>query len=117
MTVTTRGAHNHSSATSNLKEADTSTLVLFDFDGTITTRDTLIEFVRFYKGKRKYWTGMLMLAPMLALFAFRIIPNWKAKQFFLAHYFKRESLANFRSRCFAFSTKLLPHLIDRKSVV
>ena len=54
MTVTIRDAHNESSATSRLQEADTSTLVLFDFDGTITTRDTLIEFVRFYKGKRKY---------------------------------------------------------------
>jgi len=111
MTVITRDAHNESSGTSSLQEAGTSTLVLFDFDGTITTRDTLIEFVRFYRGKRKYWTGMLMLAPMLALFAFKIIPNWKAKQYFLAHYFEGESLANFRSRCLAFSTKVLPHLI------
>lgn len=111
MTVTTRDAHNDSSTTSNLQEADTSTLVLFDFDGTITTKDTLIEFVRFYKGRRKYCTGMLMLAPMLALFALRIIPNWKAKQLFLAHYFRGESQANFHSRCLAFSAKLLPQFI------
>ena len=69
------------------EEIDASTLVLLDFDGTITTRDTLIEFVRFYRGSRNYWLGMAMLSPMLALYALKILPNWKAKQYFLTHFF------------------------------
>ena len=86
-------------------------LVLFDFDGTITTKDTLIEFVHFYRGRKKYLLGMAMLAPYLALYALKIIPNWKAKQFFLARYFRGEKLADFNARCAAFSSEILPTLI------
>jgi phosphatidylglycerophosphatase C len=88
-----------------------STLVLFDFDGTITTRDTLIEFVQFYHGRSTYWLRMLMLTPVMALFFLRLIPNWKAKQFFLSRYFKGEPLEDFNIRCLDFSRKILPHLI------
>jgi HAD superfamily hydrolase (TIGR01490 family) len=89
----------------------TSVLVLIDFDGTITTRDTLIAFVHFYRGKLMYWFGMLMLAPWMAMFLLKLIPNWKAKQFFLARYFKGESISDFNARGLAFSKKVLPALI------
>lgn len=111
MTSMTWNADEQIVDTSLQHDTNTSTLVLFDFDGTITTKDTLIEFVHFYRGKKNYWLGMLMLTPMLVLYALKIIPNWKAKQFFLAHYFKGESISNFTSRCLAFSTKVLPSLV------
>jgi HAD superfamily hydrolase (TIGR01490 family) len=88
-----------------------SKLVLFDFDGTVTTKDTLIEFVNFFRGRKKYLLGMIMLAPYLALYALKLIPNWKAKQFFLAHYFKGEKIADFNARCQEFAAKVLPSLI------
>ena len=87
------------------------TLVLFDFDGTITTKDTLIEFVQFYHGKRTYWWRMMMLAPVMVLFLLKLIPNWKAKQFFLSRFFKGEKLGDFNTRCLDFSQKVLPSLI------
>ena len=86
-------------------------LVLFDFDGTITTKDTLIEFILFYRGRHQYLFGIVMLAPMLALYVTKLIPNWKAKQHFLSHYFKGENVDTFNSRCRDFSTKVLPALI------
>src|SRR5690348_15773750 len=61
-------------------------LVLFDFDGTITTKDTLIEFLTFYKGKVRLLAGLVILSPMLALYALRLIPNWKAKQHLLKYF-------------------------------
>src|SRR5687767_13366823 len=93
------------------EEVGASTLVLFDFDGTITTKDTLIEFVHFYRGKKQYWRGMLMLSPILTLFALKIIPNWKAKQFFLSQFFKGEKISEFNARCLDFSKKVLPALV------
>jgi HAD superfamily hydrolase (TIGR01490 family) len=86
-------------------------LALFDFDGTITTKDTLLEFVRFYRGPRDYFFGMAILSPVLALYAVRLMPNWKAKQYFISHYFKGEKVSEFDSKCFEFSTKILPGLI------
>lgn len=85
--------------------------MLFDFDGTITTKDTLIEFILFYRGWNQYLFGIVMLAPMLALYVTKLIPNWKAKQHFLSHYFKGENINTFNSRCGDFSTKVLPGLI------
>lgn len=91
-------------------------LVLFDFDGTITTKDTLIEFVLFYRGRHQYLFGIFMLAPMLALYVTKLIPNWKAKQHFLSHYFKGEKISDFNSRCLDFSTKVLPSLIRPQAI-
>lgn len=91
-------------------------LVLFDFDGTITTRDTLIEFVRFYRGNKKYLESMVMLAPILALYKLKLLPNWKAKQHFLARHFRGEKIEVFNSRCIEFSMHVLPSLIRPKAL-
>ena len=93
-----------------------SQLVLFDFDGTITTKDTLVEFVRFYRGNKKYMESMVFLSPILALYACKIIPNWKAKQFFLARHFRGEKIDDFNSRCQEFSKNVLPALIRPKAL-
>ena len=93
-----------------------SQLVLFDFDGTITTKDTLIEFVRFYRGNRKYLESMVLLSPILTLYACKMIPNWKAKQFFLSRHFRGEKIDDFNSRCHEFSAKVLPSLIRPKAL-
>lgn len=105
-----KATENNSYSTAPLKTAG-SKLVLFDFDGTITTKDTLIEFVHFFRGRRQYLLGMLMLAPYMGLYALKLIPNWKAKQFFLSQYFKGEKLAHFNAKCLEFSRKALPSLI------
>ncbi len=88
-----------------------STLALFDFDGTLTTRDTLIEFVKFYRGNRKYRMGMLVLAPVMALYVLRLIPNWKAKEYFLTQYFGDEPIESFNTRGEEFARTVVPKLI------
>lgn len=88
-----------------------NTLVLFDFDGTITTKDTLVSFAIFYRGRKNYLLGMMRLAPVMALYALKILPNWKAKQFFLGRFFRGEKLEYFNRRCLDFSTKVIPSLV------
>ena len=90
-------------------------LVLFDFDGTITTKDTLLEFARYYRGPTQYFVSMSMLSPVMALYCAKIIPNWKAKEFFLSRFFKGEKIEDFNARCCAFSTNTLPSLIRREA--
>ena len=85
--------------------------MLFDFDGTITSKDTLIEFVHFYRGRNNYLLGIAKLLPVLVLYALKIIPNWKAKQFFLTRFFKGEKMEDFNRKCFNFSTVILPSLV------
>ncbi len=64
------------------------TLALFDFDGTITTDDSLIKFIRFVVGDAKFAIGMVALSPMLIAYKLKFIPNYKAKQTMLGYFFK-----------------------------
>ena len=91
-------------------------LVLFDFDGTITTKDTLIEFLTFYKGKARLLAGLAILSPMLALYALRLIPNWKAKQYLLKYFIGGAKLDEFNAVCNKFSTRVIPTLIRPKAL-
>ena len=70
-------------------------LALFDFDGTITTDDSLIKFIRFVVGDTKFIWGMILLFPMLTAYKLKLIPNYKAKQYMLSYFFKGMSEENF----------------------
>ena len=63
-------------------------LVLFDFDGTITTKDSLADFIQYATGSFTYYMGLLVLSPMLAFYKLNFIPNHIAKQKLIANYFK-----------------------------
>lgn len=63
-------------------------LALFDFDGTITTDDSLLNFIRFVVGDRQFLVGLIVLSPMLVLYKLKLIPNYKAKQYMLSWFFK-----------------------------
>jgi HAD superfamily hydrolase (TIGR01490 family) len=66
-------------------------LALFDFDGTITNRDSLEEFIIFARGAPRYYAGLFYLTPMLLLYKLKIIPNYRSKEIFLRHYFNHFS--------------------------
>ncbi len=70
-------------------------LALFDFDGTITTDDSLIKFIRFVVGDAKFIWGMILLSPMLTAYKLKLIPNYKAKQYMLSYFFKGMSEEKF----------------------
>jgi phosphoserine phosphatase len=40
------------------------TLALFDFDGTLTTKDSLEEFVKFAVGKPSYYFKLALFSPI-----------------------------------------------------
>jgi HAD superfamily hydrolase (TIGR01490 family) len=63
-------------------------IALFDFDGTITTDDSLLKFIRFVVGDRRFLLGLVVLSPMLVLYKLKLIPNYKAKQYMLSWFFK-----------------------------
>jgi len=64
------------------------TLALFDFDGTLYKKDSLLEFTRFSKGNAAFSRGILMLFPDLAALKLGIRNNEKTKEKFIRHFFK-----------------------------
>ena len=71
----------------------------FDFDGTLTTKDTLLEFIRYAKGSTGFWLGFLRYAHLLALMKLGFYPNWKAKQKVFSHFFKGMTIEEFDAIC------------------
>jgi len=70
-------------------------IAFLDFDGTITTDDSLIKFIRFVVGDVKFIWGMILLSPMLTAYKLKFIPNYKAKQYMLSYFFKNMSEEKF----------------------
>lgn len=74
-------------------------IVAFDFDGTLTRKDTLIEFIRFAKGSAALFVGLLLLSPWLVAFKLKLYPNWRAKERLFACFFKGMKQAGFNMLC------------------
>ena len=87
----------------------------FDFDGTLTTKDTLLEFIRYAKGTLAFGLGFMRYAHLLVLMKLGLYPNWKAKQKVFAHFFKDTTLDDFDAVCqkFAASSR---HLLRPKGI-
>lgn len=86
-------------------------LALFDFDGTLTKGDTLFPYLRYVSGERKFFTGLLGIAPALGGYAFGLKPNWKAKEEVAAWYLKGRSQRELEKLGELFVTELLPNML------
>ena len=75
----------------------------FDFDGTLTTKDTLLEFIRFAKGSGQMFRGFLLFSPFLLLMKLHLYPNWKAKQQLFCYFFKGTNIDDFNALCTRFA--------------
>lgn len=79
------------------------TLHALDFDGTITTRDTFLAFLRFVAGNRRFLAGLFRCAPAIARWKLHLIPTQKAKEAVFAHFCAGMSLTDFNALCKKFA--------------
>jgi phosphatidylglycerophosphatase C len=86
-------------------------IAFFDFDGTITKKDTLLELIKFQKGKAGFYAGFLLYSPVLLAYKTGIISNDRAKQEILKFFFGGMPVALFQDKCDAFVREALPALI------
>ncbi len=92
-------------------------IAFFDFDGTITTKDTLLEIIKFQKGVPLFYAGFLLNSPFLLAFKLKLIPNYIAKQRILRFFFRNNTLNEFQARCDDFAGIALPGLIRPKALL
>jgi HAD superfamily hydrolase (TIGR01490 family) len=86
-------------------------IAFFDFDGTITTRDTLLEFIRFSRGNSRFLAGFALHSPYIMAYRLKLIPNQLAKEKILRFFFRGMPLTEFARLCDAFTQRRLPALI------
>ncbi len=91
-------------------------IAFFDFDGTITTKDTLLEVIKFQKGIFYFYIGFILYSPILVALKLKIISNSWAKQQILKFFFANNKLADFQAECNLFADRVLPALIRPKAL-
>ncbi|MGB3584907.1 MAG: HAD family hydrolase [Tunicatimonas sp.] len=106
----------NSSNPNNTEGSSTKSVAFFDFDGTITNRDSFIDFIVFYHGRFAAYFGLFRLLPFLLAYKIKLMPNWQAKEKVMTYFFKGEPLADFQTRCEQYATERIPQ-ITRKSAL
>ncbi len=91
-------------------------LALFDFDGTITTKDSFIDFVKFIKGKKVTYAGLVLFVPLLALMKLKLLSNGKVKQKVFSYFFKGESLQDIQVKVKQYVEKSLPKMLKKSAL-
>lgn len=89
---------------------------MFDFDGTLTKRDTLIEYLKFARGSINFYFGFLYLSPVLLFWRLGIIKNWRAKEMVLTYFIGGVSERSFEESCIKFVQVRLPHLVRKRAL-
>lgn len=91
-------------------------IAFFDFDGTITTKDTLLEIFKYRHGKAKFYFGFLLNSPFLVAYKAGVISNQLAKERTLQFFFGGMKEADFNTFCEQFATEIIPSLIREKAL-
>ncbi|MEO8582309.1 MAG: HAD-IB family hydrolase [Flavitalea sp.] len=91
-------------------------IAFFDFDGTITTKDSFLEFIKYCKGNIAFYTGFASHAPILIAYKLKIVSNQRAKEVMLKHFFGKMQEEKFAEYCSRFSNEVLPGLMRPKAL-
>jgi phosphatidylglycerophosphatase C len=91
-------------------------LALFDFDKTITTRDSFLDFLTFTVGYKSFLTGILILSPLILSYKMGFASNSKAKEIMFAHFFRGWPIQEFKKAASDYSNLRLPDIVRRTAV-
>ncbi len=91
-------------------------LVLIDFDGTITTKDTLFAFARYTSSSFKYWMLIFLLLPSFVLMKVGVLKKQKGKELFLSLFFGDCQKDYFLAKCDSFNADKLQSIVRDKAI-
>ncbi len=86
-------------------------LALFDFDGTISFRDSFGDFIRFVVGPWRFWCGVVCLIPVITAFIFGIVKAWRAKELMAIYFFRGWNAKEFKQLAYNYSLQRLPRIV------
>lgn len=87
-------------------------LVLFDFDKTLTTKDSFIEFLKYTTSPLKYYKNLFLLSPWILAYILTIIDSKKLKNKFLSQFFNGYNEKSLKNIGKEFSKNHLPKILN-----
>jgi phosphatidylglycerophosphatase C len=91
-------------------------IAFFDFDGTITTKDSLPEIIKFLKGGSAFYTGILLNMHWFMAYKIKLISGDLLKEKILSYFFSGMPEKVFQEQCDLFADRRLPGLIRKGSI-
>lgn len=91
-------------------------LALFDFDGTVTKKDSLIAFLKFYGGNLKFYVIFLLFGPVILYYMLVKKEGWRAKQALISWYLKGKPENEVITKGKIFGDLIIPRLILKKAI-
>lgn len=86
-------------------------MIAFDFDGTITTTDTLALFFRYWAGTPRWIFNIVKLSPVLIGYVVGIVPRDRVKAHLVRAFFKGADADELNRRATQFAREIIPGLI------
>lgn len=93
------------------QKIEKTVVAVFDFDGTITFRDTLISFLVYAVGPVKFGLGLICLIPSILAFFLGFLDRQKLKERFLTYFFRGSSFEEAMKIAVAFDQEKMGALI------
>lgn len=90
-------------------------LAVFDFDNTITTKDTLPDFLIFTFGGARFVVGILRCSIDMALFLLGVVSNQKAKEHLFVCFFRNLPVKDMIEKGNRYADTRLPLLISSEA--
>ncbi|MEM6630258.1 MAG: HAD-IB family hydrolase, partial [Bacteroidota bacterium] len=88
----------------------------FDFDGTLTTRDSLWLFLRYFRGRWGFWWRTFSLLPTLIAFRMGWLKGYQAKERVLARFLKGVDSEKIFEKGEAFTQEVLPKYLRKEAL-
>lgn len=86
-------------------------IAFFDFDGTITKKDTLLEFLKFQFGLLSVVFFTIRCLPQVISFTAGVTNNHRFKEIVLAYFLENTTVESFQEYCRLFNQKRMKNLI------
>jgi phosphatidylglycerophosphatase C len=91
-------------------------LIIFDFDGTITTKDTFALFLRYYAGFWSWLKNITTLLPVFISYKLGRIDRHAVKIAVIRKFFSGEKVSDIEKRAQTFAKDIIPGLIRPKAL-
>ncbi len=75
----------------------------YDFDGTLTRKDTLLEFIKYTMGTARFIKGFLLYSPLIVLMKLHLYSNGKTKEKIFKYFFEGIEEEAFNEQCMLFA--------------
>lgn len=96
------------------KQLSPNTIAVFDFDGTITRKDTLKDFLTHNFGFTKYYGGIFSKSIIIVLYLFKQVNSHIAKEALFAHFFTDWEEEQFNDSCESYALTRIQNLIRKE---